>query len=103
MSQKEAKARLKINKILEEADWRFFDKGNKYANIQVEPNVKMTRKQVDELGEDFEKLKEVSTKLEFTNEGWFPFIILIGKGLTELIACYNATDIWKKIRELLFF
>jgi type I restriction enzyme R subunit len=40
MSANEAKARIKINKLLEEAGWRFFDEVGKPANIQVEPNVK---------------------------------------------------------------
>ena len=39
---KEAKARIKINKLLEEAGWRFFDDSNGSANIQLEPNVKLT-------------------------------------------------------------
>ena len=36
MGAKEAKARIKINKLLEEAGWRFFDDENGSANIQVE-------------------------------------------------------------------
>ncbi len=39
--QKEAKARLKINSLLEESGWRFFEKDGKPANVQVETNVKM--------------------------------------------------------------
>ena len=35
---KEAKARIKINKLLEEAGWRFFDNTEGPANIQLEPN-----------------------------------------------------------------
>jgi len=31
--QKEAKARLKINKLLEEARWRFFDDENGRVNV----------------------------------------------------------------------
>ena len=33
MSAKEAKARIKINKLLEAAGWRFFDDENGSANI----------------------------------------------------------------------
>ena len=40
MSVKEAKARIKINKLLEAAGWRFFDDENGPANIQLEANVK---------------------------------------------------------------
>jgi len=32
MAEKEAKARIKINKLLEEAGWRFFDDENGPAN-----------------------------------------------------------------------
>lgn len=49
MSVKEAKARIKINKLLEAAGWRFFDDDNGVANIQVEANVKITKKQFDDL------------------------------------------------------
>lgn len=38
MSAKEAKARIKINKLLEDAGWRFFDNEFGPANIQVEAN-----------------------------------------------------------------
>lgn len=47
--QKEAKARIKINKLLEEAGWRFDDDENGKANIQLEPDVKYSQ-----LGDDFE-------------------------------------------------
>lgn len=57
MNLKEAKARIKINKLLEESGWRFFDNEFGTANIQLENNVKLTQKQVDEFGEDFDKTK----------------------------------------------
>ncbi len=59
--QKEAKARIKINKLLEEAVWRFFDDENGKANIALEVNVKITttldkgRDWGVAFGEDFEK------------------------------------------------
>ena len=40
MKPKEAQARIKINKLLEESGWRFFDDGKGKANIVLEPNVK---------------------------------------------------------------
>lgn len=55
MRAKEAKARIKINKLLEDAGWRFFDNESGPANIQVEANVKLSKKQIDELGDNFEK------------------------------------------------
>jgi type I restriction enzyme R subunit len=36
---KEAAARIKINKLLEHAGWRFFAVGKLPANIQLEPSV----------------------------------------------------------------
>ena len=36
---KEATARIKINKLLEAAGWRFFAEGNAPANIRLEPSV----------------------------------------------------------------
>ena len=53
MSSKEAKARIKINKLLEEAGWRFFDTEECKANILLENNVKITEKKLDEFGEGF--------------------------------------------------
>ena len=35
----EATARLKINRLLERADWRFFPGGSRPANIRLEPGV----------------------------------------------------------------
>ncbi|PIU68890.1 restriction endonuclease subunit R, partial [candidate division WWE3 bacterium CG06_land_8_20_14_3_00_42_16] len=49
MMQKEAKARIKINKLLEDSGWRFEDNEKDKANIQLEPGVKYS-----ELGDDFE-------------------------------------------------
>ena len=39
MSRKEASARLKINKLLEDAGWRLFDEAGERANVQVENHV----------------------------------------------------------------
>lgn len=38
MSNKEATARIKLNKLLEAADWRFFAEGDAPANIRLESN-----------------------------------------------------------------
>lgn len=52
---KEAHARIKINKLLQDANWRFFDDENAKANIVLENNIKLTKQAIDELGNDFEK------------------------------------------------
>ena len=49
MSKKEASARIKINKFLEESGWRFEDSEKGKANIRLEANVKF-----NELDEDLE-------------------------------------------------
>ena len=79
MSKKEAKARLKINKLLEESSWRFFDKGNKSANVVLEQNVKITKTYFNELGEDFEKTKNGYTDFTLLDEHGFPIAVLEAK------------------------
>ena len=49
MVEKEALARIKINQLLEDAGWRFFDNEKGKANIQLEPNVKITQTDLDGL------------------------------------------------------
>src|SRR3989344_6260716 len=73
--QKEAKARIKINKLLEESGWRFFDDGKDLANIQLEPNVKIAKKDIDAFGDDFES----------TKNGFIDFLLLDGKGFPFVI------------------
>lgn len=41
-NSKEAKARIKINELLQNAGWRFFDSENAKANIVLENNAKIT-------------------------------------------------------------
>ncbi len=79
MKAKEAKARIKINKLLEAADWRFFDSDEGPANIQVEANVKITKKQFDEFGEDFEKVKNGFIDFLLLDEQGKPFVVLEAK------------------------
>lgn len=55
MSEKEAAARIKINKLLEAAGWRFFPEGDQPANIRLEPAVAVTSTDLDALGDNFEK------------------------------------------------
>jgi type I restriction enzyme R subunit len=54
---KEAQARIKINKLLESAGWRFFDDAMGKANVALEPNVKLSHDQINDLGENFESTK----------------------------------------------
>lgn len=79
MSAKEAKARIKINKLLEEAGWRFFDSDEGPANIQLEANVKLTKKQIDDCGENFEKIRNGFVDFLLLDENGKPFIVLEAK------------------------
>lgn len=79
MSANEAKARIKINKLLEEAGWQFFDTDDRPANIQVEPNVKILKHQVDSMGENFDKIKNGFIDFLLLDEKGHPFIVLEAK------------------------
>jgi type I restriction enzyme R subunit len=56
----EAKTRIKINKLLEESGWRFFDKEDGPANVCLENNTQITQTILDEFGENFEKVKKAN-------------------------------------------
>jgi len=79
MSNKEAKARIKINKLLEEAGWRFFDNENGAANIQLENQVKITKTQFDDFGDDFEKTSSGYVDFLLLDEKGFPLVVLEAK------------------------
>jgi type I restriction enzyme, R subunit len=79
MSEKEATARIKINKLLEAAGWLFFAEGDKPANIRLEPTVQIKSTDLDEFGEDFEKNSKGFIDFLLLNEKGFPFIVLEAK------------------------
>lgn len=79
MAEKEAKARIKINKLLEEAGWRFFDNCTGKANILLENNVKLTKEKMNEFGEDFEKIGNGFIDFLLLDAQDFPFIVLEAK------------------------
>lgn len=76
---KEAKARIKINKMLEESGWRFFDSDQGKANISLEVNAKLTEKAINDLGEDFEKTKNGFVDFLLLDKNGFPFVVLEAK------------------------
>lgn len=82
MAEKEAKARIKINKLLEEAGWRFFDSESGPANILLENNVKLTKEKLNEFGEDFEK----------TGNGYIDFLLLDEQGYPLIVLEAKAED-----------
>ncbi len=71
----EATARIKINRLLENAGWRFFPDGNGPANVRLEPNVAITQPALDDLGDDFQK----------TKNGFVDFLLLDSKGFPLLV------------------
>ncbi len=79
MKAKEAKARIKINKLLEDAGWRFFDNEEGPANIQLEANVKITKSQIEDYGENFEKVKNGFVDFLLLDDNGKPFIVLEAK------------------------
>jgi type I restriction enzyme R subunit len=82
LKSKEAKSRIKINKLLEEAGWRFFDDASGSANILLENNVKLSQKKIDEFGEDFEK----------SQNGFIDFLLLDEKGFPALVLEAKSED-----------
>ena len=75
----EAQARIKINQMLEKAGWRFFDSPEGKANIILESNVKLTRKEMDAMGQDFESTHHGFMDFLLLDEKNFPFIVLEAK------------------------
>jgi len=76
---KEAKARIKINKLLEESGWRFFDDAKGKANIVLEPNVKVTKAAIDALGDNFEDTTSGFIDFLLLDEAGFPLVVLEAK------------------------
>ena len=79
---KEAAARIKINKLLESAGWRFFAQGHLPANIQLEPSVTITSTDLGALGQNFEKI----------GKGFVDFLLLDAKGFPLLVLEAKAED-----------
>lgn len=79
MSDKEATARIKINKLLEVAGWRFFPKNDLPANICLEHGIKIKSTDLDALGENFEKTSKGFIDFLLLNAKGFPFIVLEAK------------------------
>ena len=70
MAEKEAKARIKINKLLEEAGWRFFDTDKGKATIKLESSIK-----IDDLGEVFENSKNGFNDILLVDENQNPLLV----------------------------
>jgi len=82
LASKEATARIKINRLLDDAGWRFFDDANGLANIVLEPNVKINQRDLDALGADLEK----------TTNGFVDFLLLDGNGKPLIVLEAKSED-----------
>ncbi|MGI9310356.1 MAG: type I restriction enzyme HsdR N-terminal domain-containing protein, partial [bacterium] len=78
----EATARIKINKLLESAGWRFFDNGEGSANVCLEPQVRITQQELDEFGDNFET----------TSRGFIDFLLLDSKGCPFIVLEAKSED-----------
>ncbi len=76
---KEAKARIKINKLLEESGWRLLDDKKGKANVIFENNVKITKEAVDEFGENFEQTSNGFIDFLLVDDKGFPLVVLEAK------------------------
>ena len=79
---KEAQARIKINKLLEAAGWRFFDDARGKANIVLEANSKLVQTDVDAFGADFEQVRK----------GLIDFLLLDDKGFPRAVLEAKSED-----------
>jgi len=82
LTNKEATARIKINKLLEKAGWRFFPEGSAPANIRLEPSVTIKSSDLEALGENFEK----------TSKGFIDFLLLDNKGFPLIVLEAKSED-----------
>lgn len=79
---KEATARIKINLLLEAAGWRFFPSNGSPANIQLEPAVALRQTDLDDFGQNFEKV----------SKGFIDFLLLDSRGFPLLVLEAKAED-----------
>jgi type I restriction enzyme R subunit len=76
---KEAKARIRINERLQRSGWRFFDDESGPANISLETHVKLKKKILEDLGDDFEKTTNGFVDYLLLDERRFPIAVLEAK------------------------
>ena len=85
--EEEARARLKINRLLEEAGWRFFASAEGRATVTVEGNVKL-----NDLGDDFERTKNGFVDHLLLDENGFPLAVLEAKSVGRGANIKNLTQ-----------
>ena len=75
----EATARIKINRLLEAAGWRFFADGDQPANIQLESSVSIKASDLDALGDNFDNAAKGFIDFLLLDTKGFPLIVLEAK------------------------
>lgn len=97
--QNEAHARIKINKLLEEAGWRLVDSDEGKANVLLENHVKITQEEIDAWGNDFEKTKNGSLDFLLLDSDNKPLCVLEAKkeSLHPLVAKEQARKYAKTV------
>lgn len=95
----EAHARIKINQLLTEAGWRFFDNEEGKANILLENHVKITQQEIDAWGNDYEKTKNGSLDFLLVDSDNKPICVLEAKkeSLHPLVAKEQARKYAKAV------
>ena len=76
---KEAKARILINDFLRRSGWRFFDDDVGPANIRLETHVKIKKRALEDLGDDFEKTASGYVDYLLLDDRGFPIAVLEAK------------------------
>ena len=84
MPNNEAQARIKINRLLENAGWRFFDDENGKTNIQLEQNTTIIQSDIDAFGEDFENSNRGFIDFLLLDDSGFPLCVLKAKKESKL-------------------
>ncbi|MFN8344394.1 MAG: DEAD/DEAH box helicase family protein [Spirosomataceae bacterium] len=95
----EAHARIRINQLLTEAGWRFFDNEHGKANILLENHVRITQHEIDAWGNDYEKTKNGSLDFLLVDSNDKPICVLEAKkeSLHPLVAKEQARKYAKTV------
>ncbi len=75
----EPTARIKINKLLEQSGWRFFDEEGRPGNILLEHGATIKESDLGALGNDFENTGKGRIDFLLLDDKDFPLIVLEAK------------------------
>lgn len=79
MKRSEATARVKIDQMLKDAGWRFFDSEKGRSNIELEDRVSLKKIEVNDFGENYEKTKNGFMDYLLLGDDRKPLIIIEAK------------------------